>query len=552
MAENSLEGYLAEARSVCAQVSSLKHIADRLQALEVRLATKEIVVPLVGEFSSGKSTLINAILGKQVLPVDITPTTATINEIRFSQAKEFAEIYSNGQKTKELSDITQLSSEEYSKASLVKIFSSSSAVGKSIVLVDPPGLSSDIARHDKLLFEYLPDCDAALLVIDVNQGALTRTTQNFLETVKFIDKDVYVVFTKTDLKPMGELDELKKYAETKLPIKPRGVAFTSARNGDIEQLLAILEKIGAQSHEVLTRNIRSSFYTTCSEALSLLDGLIDSAKLDTTELNEQIRKVRKELERIEEEIERSLRDARRNCREAVLSAVELFKQRLVSNLGWLTDTAFQEPAKLESNFDEAVGDAGRAALKSYESQVGTALKTLEVDIKAIAEKVDVGNVALPKTLTDSATFAMTAVILDLLLPGGLVWGVVARLFAGLLSRYARFAALWAVIEAPVRQIATTVIKAVTRSYVERQVMSAIDQAVLKFSEILEAENDRILEVLETQIRERFNQAGKDLVASLEALKSEKAKKVQEFQDYLRRLRESKDVLSKIVEDLAAG
>ena len=60
-----------------------------------------IKVPIVGDFSAGKSSLINALIERNgLLPVDITPETAVAYEMYFSQ-NEKVELYRNGQKIDE-------------------------------------------------------------------------------------------------------------------------------------------------------------------------------------------------------------------------------------------------------------------------------------------------------------------------------------------------------------------------------------------------------------------------------------------------------------------
>lgn len=54
------------------------------EALKREIAEAELVVPVIGAFSAGKSTLINSFLGSELLPVNITPETALATELRYS------------------------------------------------------------------------------------------------------------------------------------------------------------------------------------------------------------------------------------------------------------------------------------------------------------------------------------------------------------------------------------------------------------------------------------------------------------------------------------
>src|SRR6186713_2123223 len=61
-------------------------VADLLMARIPKLEEERFVLVVLGEFNHGKSTFVNALLGAQVLPAGITPTTATINRVAYSAA----------------------------------------------------------------------------------------------------------------------------------------------------------------------------------------------------------------------------------------------------------------------------------------------------------------------------------------------------------------------------------------------------------------------------------------------------------------------------------
>ena len=68
-----------------------------LQQMEQKLSSDAFDVLIVGEFSSGKTTLINGILGKAMLPTHISPTTAVINIIRYSAQESARLIFRSAQ-----------------------------------------------------------------------------------------------------------------------------------------------------------------------------------------------------------------------------------------------------------------------------------------------------------------------------------------------------------------------------------------------------------------------------------------------------------------------
>ena len=92
-------------REIIKKYSFMEQLSKRLDQIDEKFKNREVIVPLIGEFSSGKTSLVNKLIGADILPIDITPTTFTINEIRFSFEKDKIEIYSQGDLTKEIDGV---------------------------------------------------------------------------------------------------------------------------------------------------------------------------------------------------------------------------------------------------------------------------------------------------------------------------------------------------------------------------------------------------------------------------------------------------------------
>ena len=137
-----------------------------------RLAEDTFSVAIVGEFKRGKSTLINALLEKDVLPTDVVPTTATINRVTYS-VTPFVRIEYNDGKTEDieidkLNDyVTKLTPESEQIARTVKIATVYYPVNyckNGVTIIDTPGLNDDEAMTNVTL-SVLPQIDAAIMVM---------------------------------------------------------------------------------------------------------------------------------------------------------------------------------------------------------------------------------------------------------------------------------------------------------------------------------------------------------------------------------------------------
>ena len=75
---------------------------ERIQGALDQIAGQELIVPIVGSFSAGKSSLINALIGEPLLPVAITPETALPTELRFADKEWLQAVRSDGKEERHL------------------------------------------------------------------------------------------------------------------------------------------------------------------------------------------------------------------------------------------------------------------------------------------------------------------------------------------------------------------------------------------------------------------------------------------------------------------
>lgn len=121
---------------------------------------------ILGEFKRGKSTIINALLGKELAPSNVSPETYTINEISYGDTPSVEAVLENGQRIPlTLADITRDRLEIKMKLFPAKIayldIRDNAPILKELRIVDTPGLS-DLDDLDKQVTEYLVNADAIM------------------------------------------------------------------------------------------------------------------------------------------------------------------------------------------------------------------------------------------------------------------------------------------------------------------------------------------------------------------------------------------------------
>lgn len=286
-----------------AQFLSLKNIEEELNAIKAKSGEDaELVLPLVGEFSSGKTTLINALTDCKKLETATKPTTATIYEVHFGCDRCHATVLTAQGERKEVEEIALLKNDALGDALVVNIFDTSNRIPSSITLVDTPGLSSPNPQHKQTLTEFLPHADAILLVTDVNQQ-LTRSLTDFIKMMKLAKRPIFLIITKCDTKSKEELEQVKKYISKNSELPVQQMACVSAQSGDLEELSNLLSKVQKEKTQILQAVNKQRIQTIANTLIQQIDEMLKASSSDK-DLDEAIRRQEYDLSKLERNIDK--------------------------------------------------------------------------------------------------------------------------------------------------------------------------------------------------------------------------------------------------------
>ncbi len=197
----------------------LRDVADDLRDLF-------FMVVVVGEFNSGKSSFINALLQDDLLPTGITPTTEVIELIRYAEtASRRPDVRPDG----------------------VRVWGHPKVGGPGIVLVDTPGTGSVFARHEQTARGFLHRSDLVIFVLSAKH-AFAETDRLYMELLRNYGKKVVVVVNQIDLLAPREQADVRRFVqaqiEQRLNLKPL-IFMVSARRALEGQLDSGLEAVRA-------------------------------------------------------------------------------------------------------------------------------------------------------------------------------------------------------------------------------------------------------------------------------------------------------------------
>lgn len=159
----------------------LEILADDIQ----RLTSDDAVqIGFLGDFSSGKSTLINELVGvEDLMPAQVEPCTARAGQVISTSSLEEPEYFrvnDEGEQTAiNRPDFDDLARGHAPGHPLVRL-PSRPGFPEGFVFLDTPGLSTLIEKHTEITLGELPFVDAAVICVDISKGGLTRTVTDFL------------------------------------------------------------------------------------------------------------------------------------------------------------------------------------------------------------------------------------------------------------------------------------------------------------------------------------------------------------------------------------
>ncbi|XP_028400787.1 uncharacterized protein LOC114523923 [Dendronephthya gigantea] len=170
-----------------------------------RLTKTEYNILIAGESSAGKSSLVNLILGEELLPHHVLNTTSTICEVKYGKERKLIAHHNYDEKqrmrpkpeiyllkTKEecgknyyeqIAPFVQRKSNEGSKYTKVEIFWPHELLEEEIAIVDSPGLGES-DEMDEVLMNYLPNAFAFIYVLDISRaGGVQKDIKEKLRTI---------------------------------------------------------------------------------------------------------------------------------------------------------------------------------------------------------------------------------------------------------------------------------------------------------------------------------------------------------------------------------
>ena len=190
---------------------------DQATALFTRLAEDRFNLVLIGRFSRGKTSLMNAILGMDRLPTGIIPLTSVITSVAYGSVERVRLRFTKSFMDQEvpLASLPQYVTQQGNPGNAKGIKEAevqlpAEFLRRGFYFVDTPGLGSAIEENTRTTESYLPEADAFLLVTSFD-SPLPEEEMRFFREVSSSSRRVFVVLNKQDTVNDQERSEALDY-----------------------------------------------------------------------------------------------------------------------------------------------------------------------------------------------------------------------------------------------------------------------------------------------------------------------------------------------------
>jgi len=367
---------------LCRQFHVDSLLPQILAGAEVLREHGVVDVAVLGQFKAGKSSFLNGLIGRSVLPVNVLPATAVITRIGHGPAERALVRHLNGRSEEiPLGELPEFVTEQRNpgnvkEVSIVDVELPSLSDFPGMRFVDTPGLGSVFAHNTKVSMDWLPRVGGVLIAVSVNHP-LSEQDLNLLVEVFRHTPETAILLTKADLVSGIQLEEVAEFTKQQvirrtgkeiaiLPFSNRP-GFESLRDSVRDHLFRrIVHRRQETFEEIVDHKIRF-LIGGCRQYLALAKHAAESAGRAREELREVLMREDRDLGSVKSEIGLQVRDLEsrvrtvagerfhsyhREIRERTLGRMEEAEQGWKGNLAkvtaafrdWLLDALEEELA----------------------------------------------------------------------------------------------------------------------------------------------------------------------------------------------------------------
>jgi len=223
------------------------------EELREKIETNIFNLVVVGQFKRGKTSLINALLGADILPVAVVPLTSIATVMTYGDVLRIKVFFNDGRVSEIMPEsLSEFVTEKGNPKNVkdvneVVISYPSPYLKDGVRLIDTPGVGSIYQHNTDVAYRYLPKSDAVLFLLSVDQP-MSKSELDFLNDVREYSNRIFFLLNKADHLDEKDLREsidfqrnvLKEATGSEVRIFPLSAKL--ARDGEIQKSTDLIQK----------------------------------------------------------------------------------------------------------------------------------------------------------------------------------------------------------------------------------------------------------------------------------------------------------------------
>jgi GTP-binding protein EngB required for normal cell division len=200
------------------EISSLE---DFLESCRTFAREKTLNIAVLGRFKAGKSSFLNHLLGRPLLPIGVVPVTSVVTEIQWGTRERAEILFSDGRidqaTVDQIGDFISESQNPENSKQVARVCVELPSMGRyrGIRFVDTPGLESVFEHNTDASFEWLPNVGLALVAVGVDPP-LSRHDIELIRNLSRYTPNISLLLTKVDVLDENERVQVREFVQKQL------------------------------------------------------------------------------------------------------------------------------------------------------------------------------------------------------------------------------------------------------------------------------------------------------------------------------------------------
>lgn len=367
----NIQQVISDFRTVCDHIEARQY-AGLLDVLSNNILEGRFYLPFIGQFSAGKSKLINRLLGEEILPTKSIETTAFLTQIEYCEEKSAVLYFEDG--TYQSISLDEVHNLDHNAAKQTKAISSlrigfpADILKSGIVLIDTPGVNTLINNHIRITEELL---SKSQYIVYVFNSSLSKIDVQMIERVEKMGIPMIFVRTHIDM-----IDSSEEIISDTLKCEQEGLKEKLGRDVDYfpmcnnpqkeafleweESFISFRDLLGTE----IANNVESTLVASAIQRLSVIQKELQSQLIRKREIlkssgEKDSDSICLELQAIEEQRERLLTTLKQKTKEQEVKC-EALKSEIVASSDEAVSTSVRTFKSRVQNLGSDYIEAGKA------------------------------------------------------------------------------------------------------------------------------------------------------------------------------------------------